>query len=172
MLCPDCQYDNIEGEDTCASCGSPLIFEPPANDLDRCISRHTVAEMGSRIPVYVAPEDSLRDAIQMMTADKVGCVLVQEGEELVGILSEWDILHKVSPDLSVLDNPVSDYMSPSPQTITDQDSIAYALQTMDLGGFRHAPTTVQTDGTSGEKTTNIVSVRDILKYLRRHMSDA
>lgn len=176
MLCPNCQCDNIEGADTCESCGSALIFEVPFNDLDRCISKHTVAEMGTRVPVCVTADSTVKHAIDVMNSGNVGCVLVEDKDELVGIFSERDILKKISGDLSTLNHPVSDYMTASPETITEEDSIAFALQEMDLGGFRHLPTirheTASPDSTAKcDRTTNIVSVRDILRYITQHMSD-
>ncbi len=52
-------------------------------------------------------------------------------------------------------------MTRSPETIRRQDSIAYALHAMDIGGYRHM---VVVDSATG-MPTGILSVRDILRFL-------
>ena len=51
-------------------------------------------------------------------------------------------------------------MTSAPVTVSQDDSIAYALHAMDLGGYRHLPV-VDEDG----RPTGIISVRDILRFL-------
>ena len=43
----------------------------------------------------VAPDDSVFDAINLMADKGIGAVLVMEGDQLVGILSERDYARKV-----------------------------------------------------------------------------
>ena len=102
---------------------------------------------------------SVREAIRELVDNKIGCLLVVADGELAGIFTERDVLNKVSADLNTLDRPVSGFMTSSPETITKQDSIAYALHTMDLGGYRHLPIV------DGGRPTGVISVRDILRFL-------
>jgi CBS domain-containing protein len=51
-------------------------------------------------------------------------------------------------------------MTPRPFTIAAKDSIGYALQAMDLGGYRHLPIV---DGAS--KPVGLISIRDIVRFL-------
>ena len=51
-------------------------------------------------------------------------------------------------------------MTRSPMTITKKDSIGFALQSMDLGGYRHLPIV-----NSSNIAVGIISVRDILRFL-------
>ena len=55
--------------------------------------------------------------------------------------------------------PVSDHMTANPVTLQADDPVAYALNRMMVGGYRHIP--VQRDG----KLVGVASVRDILGYL-------
>jgi len=161
MICPDCGHDNIGGVDLCDACGQPLVeFDPCGSPLEESISRHSISVLAPKIPATVSASLSVKDAIAEMVNRKIGCVLVVEGEQLVGVFSERDVLNKVSPDLKALARPVSDFMTPSPVTIRKQDSIAYALHAMDLGGYRHMPI-VDEKG----RPTGIISVRDILRFL-------
>jgi CBS domain-containing protein len=52
-------------------------------------------------------------------------------------------------------------MTPSPETLTDEDSLAYAVNKMSVGGYRHIP--LLRDG----RAVGIISIRDVLGYLSR-----
>ncbi len=160
MLCPDCGYDNIDGVDECEACGQPMWVIEAGGELEESIAKHSVQVLVPKVPVAVEPTTVVRDAVKEMVDRKIGCLLVQDGANLVGIFSERDVLNKVTPDAAGMDRSVADFMTPSPETITSQDSIAYALHAMDSGGYRHLPV-VDDDG----KPTGIISVRDILSFL-------
>jgi CBS domain-containing protein len=162
MICPDCGYDNIDGIDICDGCGQPLVqFDQAGTKLEQTISRHSIDVLVPKTPVLVSSSMSTRDAIGEMMSRKFGCLLVEENGELVGVFTERDVLNKVSCDLATnLERPVSDFMTPSPETLTSRDSIAYALHAMDVGGYRHLPVVDENGNPQG-----IVSVRDILRFL-------
>ncbi len=96
-----------------------------------------------------------------MSQQNVGCLLVvDDNSDLVGIFTERDVLNRFSSDRSRLAAPVGDFMTPAPVTVSQDDSIAYALHAMDLGGYRHLPVVDQDD-----RPTGVISVRDILSFL-------
>lgn len=161
MICPGCKYDNIDGVDECEQCGLPLWeFDPAGGDLEQSIAKHSIRVLVPKSPLAVSSKTTVRDAIAHMIEEKVGCMLVVDNGQLAGIFTERDVLYRIADNLSALDAPVRDYMTVGPQTITSQDSIAYALQQMDSGGYRHMPI-VDAQG----KPVGIISVRDILRFL-------
>lgn len=162
MNCPDCGFDNIDGVDLCEACGQPLVdVEPTGSELEESICRHLVSVLPTKTPVVVAPQTPVREAVDKMVGLKLGCLLVVEGDDFPGIFTERDLLIKVSEDLlALMDRPVADFMTPSPATITRNDSIAYALHAMDVGGYRHLPIVDDTGRPIG-----IISIRDILRFL-------
>jgi CBS domain-containing protein len=161
MFCPDCGFDNIDGAEECAECGvSLVVFDAQGNEVERSISSHSVAVLTPREPVCVQAEAVVRDVLAQMSDRNIGCVLVEDGADLVGIFSERDVLNKVTAEPHGMDRPVRAYMTPKPLTITRRDSIGYALQAMDLGGYRHLPV-VNSSGIA----IGIISVRDILRFL-------
>lgn len=161
MICPDCGYDNIDGVDTCEACGQPLVqFDFTSTELEQSISRHSINVLCPKTPVTVNAAASAREAVGEMVGRKIGCLLVEEDGKLVGIFSERDVLNKISADTAVLERPVSEFMTPAPVTISGKDSIAYALQAMDLGGYRHMPIVDEQN-----RPTGIISIRDILRFL-------
>ena len=161
MLCPDCGHDNIEGDDHCAACGQPLIhFDISASELEQTITRETIKALSPHPQYAIAPDISVGEAIRSLVDKKIGCLLVEEAGELVGIFTERDVLNRISENPSVMEQPVRNFMTRSPTTIHMDDTIAYALHTMDLGGYRHLPV-VNGNG----KAEAIISIRDIFHYL-------
>jgi CBS domain-containing protein len=57
-------------------------------------------------------------------------------------------------------------MTPRPETLKAGDPLAFALNRMMVGGYRHIP--IEEDG----KLAGIVSVRHVLKYLTSRFPDA
>ena len=91
-------------------------------------------------PAVSVPESTtVREAIRIMLEQRIGAVLVVRNGRAVGIFTERDVLQRVV--LSGLDQarPVSDVMTPDPETLDLDDGIAFALNRMILGGFRHIP---------------------------------
>lgn len=168
MICPYCSHDNIAGEDVCAECGQSLVGVGEMDSvLVKSITTHAIDVLNPRQPAVVEPGASLREAVREMEDKHIGCLVVVQDKEMVGIVTERDVLNKVDDDLANLDQPVSQFMTADPTTIDKRDSIAYALHTMDLGGYRHLPIVDEKRRPSG-----IISVRDILRYLCIRFADS
>jgi CBS domain-containing protein len=56
--------------------------------------------------------------------------------------------------------PVKKFMSPKPETLKLGDPVAYALNKMSVGRFRHVPI-VDADGT----LVGMISIRDIVDFI-------
>ena len=101
-----------------------------------------------------------------MVDKSIGCLLVVDGDAPVGIFSERDALIRLNVEANRLgDQPVSEYMTADPETLQGTAKIAFAVQRMVLGGYRHLPI-VGEDG----RLTGIISVRDVLRYLTETMT--
>lgn len=161
MKCPDCGFNNVEGNDECQACGIALsVFDPQGNEVEQSITSHPITVLCAREPICVSPETSVREVVTLMAEKKIGCVLVEEAGRLLGVFSERDVLNKVAGEQTRLDCPVSEFMTPSPTTVTKTDSIGFALQSMDLGGYRHLPVV-----NSSAIPVGLLSTRDILRFL-------
>lgn len=161
MLCPFCEFDNIDGVDVCLECQADLApFDPQTNDVARSVAAHPIAVLCPHRPVMVSPDTLVRDVIHTMVEERIGCVLVSSGSKLLGIFTERDVLNRVGEDAQELARPVKEAMTARPYTISRSDSIGYALQSMDLGGYRHLPV-LDAEG----KPEGIVSARDILRFI-------
>ena len=64
----------------------------------RLLDQLQVKEVMTNDPVTVAPDMPLAEAARLMLDRKIGCLLVVEGSELVGILTEADFVQAFAQD--------------------------------------------------------------------------
>jgi CBS domain-containing protein len=110
----------------------------------------------SRSLLCVAPGETITEVAQRMVERNLGAVLVLDGDRLVGIMTERDLMRAVAKGLHV-EAPVSDYMSPNPETIEPDESTQHAAVLMIHGGFRHLPVV------EGTEVVGILSIRDLMR---------
>ena len=166
MICPNCGYDNLPGSEECSSCLQDLTqLDLPCaqNRVERSLMEDPVQVLHPRKPITARPEATLRDAIQIMLCSGVGSLLVVDrAGKLVGVFSERDLLTKVAGLHDPYSHlPVSQFMTPNPETVTADDTLAFALHKMDIGGYRHLPV-----ARSG-RPEGMISVRDLLRHIVR-----
>ena len=114
--------------------------------------------------VAVRPGTTIGEAARIMKEYRVGCVLVEGEGKLLGIFTERDILTKlVGTGYDPAKVQVDEVMTRDPETLTSDDPIAFAMQRMSVGGFRHVPL-VDPNG----RPVGILSVKDIVDYLAEH----
>lgn len=126
------------------------------------ILSETLGQLSDAHPLAtVAPGEPVSAAVEAMMASGIGCALIMDGDKLVGLFSERDVLLKiVAKGLDAAAVTVSDVMTPDPICLQHDDEIAYALNKMAVGGYRHVPV-LNDDGTPQA----IVSMRDIVNYI-------
>ena len=110
----------------------------------------------SRDLLTVAPGDRLGEAAKRMVARGVGAVLVLEGENLEGILTERDLMRAVAGGYTE-GSRVAEWMTRHPETIDATDTTDHAASLMIHGGFRHLP--VVEEG----HVAGIISIRDLMR---------
>jgi CBS domain-containing protein len=161
MKCPYCGHENVPGADTCEECMQSLTdVEPAAVPRAHNLLYNAVRTLNPAPPLYVVPETTVGEAIRTMVDHRIGCVLVGDSEHSEGVFSERDVLMKVSKDSEAnAGRPISEFMTPNPETVALDDEIAFALHKMDVGGYRHLPVT------DNDRVVGIISVRDVLKLL-------
>jgi len=115
-----------------------------------------------RRPMLTLPTNaSVAEAIRAMNERHVGVALIVQNEKLAGIFTERDVLRKVAGRLlDVEKTPVANVMTPEPETLPEDASIAYGLHHMSVEGYRHVPL-VKPDRTP----VGVVGVRDIVAWI-------
>jgi CBS domain-containing protein len=103
---------------------------------------------------------SIRLVIEKMRQENVNVCLVMDQGNLVGILTDRDVLRRVAEHQEVWENPVSSIMTPNPITIDPTASAADALWLMDEKRIRNLPAV---DG-SGKVVGNMTH-QAVINYL-------
>jgi len=108
----------------------------------------------------VGPEQSVQEAITKMEAISAGTSVVMDGGEVVGIISERDVIRKVVlKGLNIAEVKVGEIMSTELTTITSETSLDKCMKLMTEQRIRHLP--VLRD----RQLCGIVSIGDVVKYL-------
>jgi CBS domain-containing protein len=130
--------------------------------LGAAILHQPIHELATLKPaVCVPPSTSVRAAIDRMNRGGVGCVLVEDQTGLTGIFTERDVLTKIVGTTVDLDRTqVEAVMTPNPESLSPDDRVAYALNKMSVGGFRHIPI-VDDEG----RAVGVVSMRNVVDYM-------
>ncbi|MCF8709535.1 CBS domain-containing protein [Rhizorhapis sp. SPR117] len=109
--------------------------------------------------VQVKSGDSMRSAVALLAERRIGCLPVVDGDEVVGIFSERDVVQQVaSHGVEILDAPVSQVMTSPALTVTPTMSVLTALSLMTQRRLRHLPV-IETG-----KMVGFVSIGDLVKY--------
>ena len=89
-------------------------------------------------------------------------------DTLAGIFTERDCVLKVVSTYceGTSERAVSEFMTPTPVTVEPDAPLAYALNLMTHGGFRHLP--VMSQGV----VLGLVSVKDLMDYFVTHMVES
>ncbi len=122
---------------------------------------HTIRQIldaKNRSVLAIAPEASVLDAIRMMASHGVGALLVMEGEQLVGIVSERDYARKVILMQRRSETTrVDEIMTRSVITVTPAVRAHEGLEIMTERHIRHLPVT------HAGAVIGIVSIGDLVK---------
>jgi CBS domain-containing protein len=110
----------------------------------------------------VSPDTTALEVIGKMKASGLGCALVLDNGNLVGIFTERDLLNKLTgPDAISNQIAVKELMTVNPDFLSDSESIAIAVNKMSMGRYRHIPIR-KADG-----SYSVTSIKHVLKYIAR-----
>lgn len=121
----------------------------------------TAGEIMQSSIVTVSPEASVRDAAKLMAEKGIGCLLVESNEEMVGIVTERDMLKRViAKGLSPDETLIYEVMTKELKTV-DYDTDIYTIsEIFNKQNIRRLPVTK--DG----KIVGILTSRDVINKLR------
>jgi CBS domain-containing protein len=127
-----------------------------------------ISEIMTKAAVVDSAGDSLAEAASRMWNSQTGSLLVMDGENLVGIVTERDLLRAVAQGQDPAKVTVKDVMRTDIITCLPQTTLKEAAKTMATRWIRHLP--VVENG----KVVGIVSQRDLTGVLAEalHEPDA
>ena len=115
----------------------------------------------------VAPSDTVFSALETMAEHNIGAVLVLDGDELSGIVTERDYARKVKlRALGSNDTPVGEIMTTVLHTVVPTTTVAECMQLMTDERVRHLPV-VDDAG----RLVGLISIGDVVKAMIAQQRD-
>ena len=129
------------------------------------IATTLVSELALREPVRTKPDTQLFQVVSQLREVRRGAAIIEDDNgKLLGIFTERDLMRRVNhQNFDWHTQPVSSVMSPDPQSVTGDTTLAGALECMGVGGFRHLP--ILDDN---NHATGVLSIRNILAHIVEH----
>lgn len=118
-----------------------------------------IEEKGNRI-CRVDPEVSIDDAAKLMKRERVGGLLVMQGEQITGVLTERDIVYRVlAEEMDPAVTKVHEVMTKDVVVIKPSLTVREAMKVVTEKRFRHMPVV------SGGQLLGIVSSGDLTRRI-------
>ncbi len=106
----------------------------------------------------LVPAASVSEAVRLMADNNIGIVAVIEGDALVGVLSERDVVQRVvARGLDPRTTAVADVMTSEVVLGDEHEDCRLAMLKMDRANIRHLP--IVRDG----RVVSMLSVRDLMR---------
>ncbi|MGN6161567.1 MAG: CBS domain-containing protein [Marmoricola sp.] len=117
-----------------------------------------LAAKPSGVVVTVSPNGTVRELVGLLEQHNIGALVVSEnGRSVAGIVSERDVVRRLTRYPDLLDMSVSSIMTSDVRTVSPDDTIEGTRQLMTDRRIRHLPVVV--DG----ELQGLVSIGDVVK---------
>jgi len=122
-----------------------------------------LSHKGARV-TSVGPDTTVLDALRIMANQNIGSIMVVDGKQYLGIMTERDYSRKVIlKGKSSTDTPVTEIMSRDLPSVTPNDTVEFCMELMSDKNIRYLPVF------EGEQLVGIVSINDLVREtIRTH----
>jgi CBS domain-containing protein len=109
--------------------------------------------------VSIAGDRTVAEAVALLAGRRIGAVPVMDGDAVVGIFSERDVIYGLEREgAAALDRMVSDVMTAPALTVAPDESVLGALALMTRRRVRHLPVVER------GRCIGLISIGDLVKY--------
>jgi len=120
----------------------------------------TITKNKGKPVIGLSPNDKLPSAVSLMMEHNIGSLVVTDGDKLVGILSERDLLKILQKDKGEWESKMaSDAMTPNPFVCHPDNTLEEVMSIMVENNIRHLPVVYD------EKLEGMLSITDIVEEL-------
>jgi citrate synthase len=123
----------------------------------------SVSEIMSHPVVTATANETIATVAARMRSQRVGSVVVVEGDQAIGILTERDLVRIAASMTS--SETVADWMTPNPDSVSPEVDATSAFASLAEHGYRHIP--VVDDG----RVVGVVSMRDLMRIAQIQPAD-
>ena len=129
-------------------------------EIEERVKAVEVVSLGMDPPVVADESTTLGVVVLRMANERSGCALLTRDGKLAGVFTERDLVLRVVGVEGALDQPVSDWMTPDPDRVRQQDPVNTAVRLMRRRGYRNVPVVDEEDQVIG-----CVRHKDIVGYV-------
>lgn len=109
--------------------------------------------------ISVTARQSVSEAVTLLATRRIGAVPVMDGDNVVGVFSERDVIHAIAAHgVAALERVVGDVMTAPAITVSPAEPAIGALSLMTRRRVRHLPVL------DGGTVIGVVSIGDLVKY--------
>lgn len=139
--------------------------ERQSTGFDAELLREPLRVLPVQRPLVMRGSDTVTDAMRAMQREHRSCVLVTDDgskdSKLIGIFTERDVLFRiVDKGRNPASLPLEEVMTPDPESLSIHTTVAYVLNKMAVGGFRHVPVV-----DDEHRPACVIAVRDVVNFL-------
>ena len=124
-----------------------------------------VEEIMSAPVVTASPTDTVAAAAARMRDQKVGSVVVVDGERAIGIVTERDLVRLSSAGSDPAADTVANWMTADPDCVAPDVDATAAFASLAEHGYRHIPVV------DGDRLVGLVSMRDLMRVAQIQPAD-
>lgn len=150
--------ESSQGQDPGRNAISDRVF-------DASILKQSLSVLPQHEPLCFSRSQFVSEAMHAMQKEHRGCVLVTEdgtaASRLEGIFTERDVLYRIiDRGRNPATLPLAEVMTRNPDALAARSTVAFVLNRMAVGGFRHVPVVDEQ-----ERPVALISVRDVVQFL-------
>ena len=121
-----------------------------------------MGELVAREPIMVTPDTSIAAAAKRMSEHGISSLLVHEGDQVTGIVTDRDLRNRVLAQGRDPAEPVANIMTPDPLTLDDSKPVLAGILAMAGRGIHHLPLA------RGDRVVGMVTTRDLMSLQTHH----
>jgi CBS domain-containing protein len=114
-------------------------------------------------PATIDQEASLFDCVKKMDQLHIGSLFIVEGDKMLGMITERDVLYKgVVQQQNLANMKVKDVMTTHPVTVSPETSVVEAIAIITNKRIRHLPVV------QDSKLLGMISIGDVTKHMMEY----
>jgi CBS domain-containing protein len=131
-----------------------------SNATEKLFQKKRISEIISPRLIQAPSKTTVEEALDVMTREQSAYIVVADGDRVVGMFTETDVVQKILYKNIDRARPIRDFMTPNPLSLRPDDPVVHAIDLMAAHGFYHIPLVDE-----GQKLVGVLSVRTLIRFL-------
>ena len=126
-----------------------------------------ISELRLEVGGAVTPDTAISEVYELLDQRRLNAVVVCDGDAVVGIFTQRDILYRTALETIDPATPVGELMTRDPFTLRLDQRLADAIHAMTVHGYRSVPMVDE-----GGRWLGLLSSRNVLRFIAAHFPEA